>query len=96
MTELHDKTFARRFAPAALERELPGSGTRRICIEGCSPAPLGGDAPAGERSGKPCLLMARQQQARRARGLRGKAKAAGDVRRLDFDLCERRDERPAF
>jgi hypothetical protein len=96
MTELHDETFACRFAPAALARELPGSGTRRICIEGCSPAPLGGDAPAGERSGKPCLLMARQQQARRARGLRGKAKAAGDERHLDFDLCERCDKCPAL
>jgi hypothetical protein len=40
--------------------------------------------------------MTRQQQARRARGLRGKAKAAGDERRLDFDLCERCDERPAL
>jgi hypothetical protein len=96
MTELHDETFACRFAPAALERELPGSGTRRICIEGCSPVPLGGDVPAGERSEKPCLLMARQKQARRVRGLRGKAKATGDERRLDLDLCKRCNERPAL
>jgi hypothetical protein len=41
-------------------------------------------------------MMARQQQARRAGGLRGKTKAARGERRLDLDLRERCDESPAL
>lgn len=40
--------------------------------------------------------MAREQQAGRARGLPSEAEAARDERRLDLDLRERRDERPAL
>jgi hypothetical protein len=39
--------------------------------------------------------MIRQQQTRRVRGLRGKAKAAGDKLRLDLDPGQRRDQRAA-
>jgi hypothetical protein len=65
------------------------------------PAPLRFDAPAGQRSRQAGprqarLLMAREQQAGRVRGLRGKAKAARDERRFDLDLRERCDERPAL
>jgi len=40
--------------------------------------------------------MARQQQTRRARGLCSEPKAARDERRLDLDLRERGNERPAL
>ena len=40
--------------------------------------------------------MIRQQQARRARGLGGKAEAAGGKRRLDLDPGQRRDQRATF
>ncbi len=40
--------------------------------------------------------MVREQQARRARGLRGKAETARDKRRLDLDLRQRHDQRAAF
>lgn len=42
------------------------------------------------------MAMIRQQQARRARGLRGKAEAAGGKRRLDLDPGQRRDQRATF
>ena len=42
------------------------------------------------------MAMIRQQQARRERGLRGKAEAAGGKRRLDLDPGQRRDQRATF
>ncbi len=42
------------------------------------------------------MAMIRQQQARRARGLGGKAEAAGGKRRLDLDAGQGRDQRATF
>ena len=96
MTELHDKAPPRGLAPAALKRELPGRCAGCIGVEGgFSTAPCR-DAPAGEGAGEARLLMAREKQARRARGLRGKAETAGGERRLDLGLRQGRPNTRLF
>jgi hypothetical protein len=75
---------------------LPGGSARRVQVERGGAASLCSDAPAGEGSGKICLPMVREQQAGRARGLRGQAEAARGERRLDLDRGQRRDQRAAL
>jgi len=57
---------------------------------------LRSDAPAGEGSRQICQPMVREQQAGRARGLRGQTEAARGERRLDLDGGQRRDQCAAF
>ena len=87
------KLLPRRFAPAPLQRELPRRAPGRRRVEGNESAPPRGDAPSGDGSGKICVRMTREQQAGRARGLRGKTEAAGRKRRLDLDLGKCCDQR---
>jgi len=87
---------ARRPAPATLEGQLPRGQAGCACIEGRRPALPRGDAPAGACAGHASRPVGREEKARGAGGLGGKAEAAGGKRRLDLQLGEAPGERAAL
>src|SRR5262245_4755139 len=96
MTELHVEAPPRRFAPATLERELPRRASGRHGIEGHRTASSRGDAPRRDGSGKVCVAMIGEQEAGRARTLRGEAETACHERGLGLDGGKRCDQRAAL
>jgi hypothetical protein len=87
---------AGRTPAATLQGEAPTGRTWSALIERDVGASFRGNAPAGQCSGNACVSVGRDKKAGRARGLRGKAEAAGDEMCLDFRLRQAGDERAAL